>query len=117
MGDIGPFDVAYASHALEHVDDPLKALREFHRVLSDGGVLQIVVPDCEGVEESDKVLYVSAWGPITARHLLKGLDEPYMRHVTQFTATMLTKMMKEAGFTKVLPFRLRDYNLMVLGWK
>ena len=38
------FDVILCNHVLEHVPDDRKALREFHRVLSPGGLGMIQVP-------------------------------------------------------------------------
>lgn len=45
------FDVVYASHLLEHFPrtQVLPFLRECFRVLRDGGVLRIVVPDLEAI--------------------------------------------------------------------
>ena len=34
----------YFSHVLEHVDDPVGVLQEFHRILKPGGILVIKVP-------------------------------------------------------------------------
>lgn len=41
----GAFDVVTCKHTLEHVEDPLAALREVARVLAPGGVAFLVVPD------------------------------------------------------------------------
>ncbi len=38
------FDVIYCSHVLEHVPDDRKAMREFRRVLADGGWAILLVP-------------------------------------------------------------------------
>jgi SAM-dependent methyltransferase len=38
------FDFIYCSHVLEHVPDDLKAMREFRRVLADGGIAILLVP-------------------------------------------------------------------------
>ena len=39
------YDFVLSSHALEHVANPLKALAEWKRVLKDGGLLVLVLPD------------------------------------------------------------------------
>ena len=51
--DLGPipsqhYDLLASSHTLEHTANPLKALREWMRVLSADGVLLLVVPHKEG---------------------------------------------------------------------
>jgi SAM-dependent methyltransferase len=38
------FDVIYCSHVLEHVQNDLEAMREFHRVLKDDGFAILLVP-------------------------------------------------------------------------
>jgi SAM-dependent methyltransferase len=42
------YDVVLASHVLEHVADPLRALGSWRRVTRPGGVLLVVVPHREG---------------------------------------------------------------------
>ena len=39
------FDIITLKHTLEHVEDPLAALREVRRVLKPGGVAFVIVPD------------------------------------------------------------------------
>lgn len=39
------YDFVMASHVLEHIANPLRALQEFKRVLKPGGVVLILVPD------------------------------------------------------------------------
>lgn len=41
----GSMDIVTAKHTLEHVKEPLPALRELYRVLRPGGALLLVVPD------------------------------------------------------------------------
>lgn len=47
LGDIpsGYYDFVLASHSLEHVANPLRALSEWHRVLKPDGVLLLILPD------------------------------------------------------------------------
>ena len=92
LGDIGEFDHIWCSHVLEHLaaEDAQMALSEFHRVLKVGGTAIIVVPDTEGIEQNDEVLFVSPGGPITGNDIHFGKadlvkDNPYMRHAVQFT--------------------------------
>ena len=44
LGDIGPYDGVISSHVLEHLANPLGALREWRRVTRDGGFLFAVLP-------------------------------------------------------------------------
>lgn len=39
------YDFVLASHVLEHIANPLRALREWSRVLNTGGVMLVLVPD------------------------------------------------------------------------
>ena len=41
----GSFDFVLSSHCLEHLANPLAALREWHRVTREGGHLLLLVPD------------------------------------------------------------------------
>jgi ubiquinone/menaquinone biosynthesis C-methylase UbiE len=120
LGDIGPFDVVYCSHTLEHIyphEVPI-ALREFRRVLAEEGQLILFVPDLEGLVISDDVLFESFAGPITAFDLIYGhrkeLGESlYMAHHTGFTSKTLEAALREVGFSRVATKRLPDcHNLM-----
>lgn len=37
-------DAIYSSHCLEHLADPINAIREMHRILKVGGKIKIIVP-------------------------------------------------------------------------
>lgn len=41
----GSYDFLLASHVLEHIANPLRALHEWKRILTPGGFLVVVVPD------------------------------------------------------------------------
>jgi SAM-dependent methyltransferase len=44
----GTYDFVLASHVLEHIANPLRALQEWTRILIPGGVLLVIVPDKRG---------------------------------------------------------------------
>jgi SAM-dependent methyltransferase len=44
FGDLGTFDLIYASHVLEHVPDDLEALKNMAAHLADGGHIWLLVP-------------------------------------------------------------------------
>lgn len=124
MGDIGEFDHIYTSHTLEHLYqyDVQKALSEFKRVLKPGGDVIIFVPDVEGVECNNEVLYVSEAGSICGLDLYYGLtsyvqQSPYYAHHTAFMKKTLESQLVEAGFQKVTVKRMPDHNLMAVGFK
>lgn len=124
LPNIGPFDVIYTTHTLEHlppyaVDD---CLRGFLRVLKPGGAVIIFVPDLEGVSPTDDVLYVSPGGPVTGAHLFYGMtkwlkDHPYMAHRTGFIQKTLEAALSRTGFSKVQVRRMDSYNLFASATK
>lgn len=124
MGDVGPFDVVYCAHALEHLPPHQvgTALREFLRVLAPGGYALIFVPDLEDVRPTEDVLFTAPAGPITGLDLIYGfrskLEEmPFMSHRTGFTLATMTHALKAAGFSTVDVKRLDCFNLMAVGIK
>lgn len=122
MGDIGPFDAAYCSHALEHLPphDVARALSEFRRVLKPGAALIVVVPDLQGIEPTEAVVYESAAGPIAGLDMYYGLrsalaEYPHMAHRTGFVAATLAKALADAGLEQVGSQRLPHHNLLGTG--
>jgi hypothetical protein len=82
MGDVknASVNAIYSSHNIEHIfphEVPI-ALKEFHRVLTDDGMVVITCPDLQSVCEAvakDKLLdalYTSPAGPISAIDILYG---------------------------------------------
>lgn len=53
--------VINASHVLEHLKDPLKSMREIHRVLVDGGWAFIDVPSTDGRGAFQDPTHISYW--------------------------------------------------------
>jgi hypothetical protein len=124
MGEIGRYAVVYSCHSLEHLDaDGVKqALAEFLRVLDGGGVAIVIVPDLEGVSDTDEVLYDSPAGPITGADMIHGLrvavqSNPHMAHRSGFTSDSLAAAMTAAGFGAIQTARYPAYNLMAIGKK
>lgn len=62
------FDYLVAAHVLEHVDDPISALKTWLRVVKPGGHLLIAVPDKRFCGEEDRPL-------TTVEHLLRDHEE------------------------------------------
>jgi SAM-dependent methyltransferase len=124
MGDIGEFDVVLCQHALEHLypHEVTVALSEFKRVLKEGGIAFIVVPDLEDVRPTDEVILEAPIGPITGLDMIYGYrpvlkEKPYMAHKTGFVESTLKKALNEAGFDKVFTNRNGKYNLIGVGKK
>lgn len=121
LGALGPFDVVCCKHALEHLPrhEARQALREFHRVLDLNGFLFLVVPDIDGVEPTDEVLYVAPCGPITGHDLIYGYGKvasnPYMQHKTGFIRETLETDLRAAGFSHFDVRRTSGYNLLAIA--
>lgn len=115
--DIGLFNGVYTCHALEHLApyDVLPCLEGFRRVLKPDGAVIVIVPDLEGIEPTDEVVYTAIDGggnavPVTGLDMIYGhslylKDMPYMAHRCGFVSKMLEKVMYAAGFKKVVVSR------------
>lgn len=123
MGDIGGFDAVYTAHCLEHLyphEVPV-ALGEIRRVLRDGGYAMVIVPDLDGVQPTDDVVYESPCGPISGLDMYYGHsrlipDHPYMAHHCGFVADTLKRAMEASGFSSVST-RSSNRNLIAIGVK
>ena len=119
MGEIGTFDIILTSHVLEHLYDYQipKALSEFRRVLNNKGTIITCVPDLEGIEANDEILYRSMGGVnVTGMHMIYGMIElldimPHMAHHTGFTKERLEKLFEKEGFKNIVVNRV-PFNLI-----
>ena len=123
MSQIGPFDVVLAQHCLEHLalHDVNSALAEFARVLDRGGFAFIVVPDLQGIEATDDVMFFAPSGPVTGFDMIYGHSgltrtNPHMAHKSGFTAKTLERVMRPY-FQNVKVSRIKYHNLIGVGIK
>jgi SAM-dependent methyltransferase len=79
------FDAVTFWHVLEHLHDPLRELREAHRILKPGGLLIVGAPN---VASWQARLFGARW---------TALDVP--RHLYHFSPDSLRAMLERAGFT------------------
>jgi hypothetical protein len=124
LGDIGPFDITYSCHTLEHLypHQVLDALVQQFRVLRLGGVAISFVPDLEGVLATDDPIYTSVMGDT-----ISGLDmiygkasyiacNPHMAHHCGFTSKTLAEVFQAAGFVEVTTKRIAN-SILCTGRK
>jgi predicted SAM-dependent methyltransferase len=109
----GTVDLVYMCHILEHIkrDNLKKVLLEMKRVLKDGGVLRISVPDFDKLME---VYNASGKDIKTISHqLMGGQDNEYNIHYSVFNHQRLSELLKEVGFQKIVswtPDNCRYHN-------
>jgi SAM-dependent methyltransferase len=93
----GDFDLVLFVHVLEHLDDPLAALRRARELLIPGGYVVVALPNAESLERR---LFGWAWD---------GWDVP--RHVYHLGPAALCGLLERAGFDPG-PVRHEWYSLL-----
>ena len=123
-------DALYSSHNVEHLQphEVQPALREFARVLRNGGFVLVVVPDlqlaAQHVLEDDleTPVYQSPAGPVSSLDMIYGqaasigAGNLFMMHKMGFTAASLQRHLLAAGFERVTVQRTA-YALWAVGHK
>ena len=134
------FDVAKATHVLEHFDfaETASVLAEWLRILKPGGRVEICVPDLQVYAETiaegkiDVLAQGGIWGdqahPFWQQKPYGGYDETKTRwlkhsndhnhHKSGFTARFLIDLMKDIGFVNVTAERRLMYaEVHAVGYK
>jgi SAM-dependent methyltransferase len=88
------YDFLLASHVLEHVANPLRALKEFHRVVKQKGYALILVPN--RIHTFDHRRAVTSFAHLEA-DLAADTDESDMTHLDEILALHDLEMDKPAG--------------------
>jgi SAM-dependent methyltransferase len=88
------YDFLLASHILEHVANPLRALQEFHRVVKPNGSLLIAVPN--QLHSFDHRRPLTTFAHLEA-DLAGNTDESDMTHLDEILALHDLEMDKPAG--------------------
>ena len=98
----GTVDLVYMCHILEHIkgNDLKDVLLEMKRVLKDGGILRLSVPDFDKLID----VYKASGKDINriSRQLMGGQDSEYNIHFSVFNYQRLSELLKEVGFNKVV---------------
>ena len=81
------FDVIISSEVIEHINNPVEEMQQFHRLLRKGGVVYITTPNFNALE----------------RYLLKGDYEiiEYPEHLSYYTPTTINLLLTNSGFKKL----------------
>jgi SAM-dependent methyltransferase len=98
--DDGSFDSVIACHVIEHLANPIAALREFERVRRRGGRLVLVVPDRHRTFDSVRE-------PTTLAHLLndfrRGVTDVDVEHIDEFCEAIFSQ-------PPIHPDQVRDWH-------
>jgi SAM-dependent methyltransferase len=78
------FDLALASHLIEHLNDPASFVREAYRVLVPGGYFLVTTPNIAGFQ---------------ARLLRGGWRSAIFDHLYLFSTKTLSALLRQTGFT------------------
>lgn len=103
----GGFDYVYMDSVLEHVSDPVKYINEINRILADGGVLYLAVPNENALIFKFRNLVFKLSGNKVKSTSFQPFQHPY--HINGFTKKSLERLLHDSGFTVI---KYRNYA----GW-
>ncbi|MBF0516000.1 MAG: class I SAM-dependent methyltransferase [Nitrospirae bacterium] len=95
------FDVITLNHVLEHIPDPKELIQSCHRLLKNGGLMVVAVPNLDGIQ--------SRIGRKNWFHL----DVPY--HLYHFTGKGLASLLSALSFN-IVGKRHFDLEYSPFGW-
>lgn len=80
------FDIVISSEVIEHINNPIEEMGQFHRILRKGGLVYITTPNFNAIE----------------RYLLKGDYEiiEYPEHLSYYTPKTIDLLLRTSGFEK-----------------
>ena len=84
----GEFDVVYLMQVFEHLRDPHGFMKELARVLKNGGVLYLAVPNADSI-----------WGKVFGDNWVSGWFAPF--HLFHYNSAALAKLAAQHGFDVV----------------
>ncbi|WP_420263994.1 class I SAM-dependent methyltransferase [Candidatus Magnetominusculus dajiuhuensis] len=99
--DPASFDVITLNHVLEHIANPKELIQSCHRLLKDGGLLVVAVPNLDGIQ---------SWA---GRKNWFHLDVPY--HLHHFTDKGISSLLSAASFD-IVSKRHFDLEYSPFGW-
>ncbi len=112
--DDGSVDLLYASHVLEYfsLKQAPGVLQEWNRVLKEGGILKVCVPDFEALvkayQKSGDVMSIqgSLYATIDPPVILQG---KYVHHKAMYDFTLLKQLLEENGFCAVKHYNWQEF--------
>lgn len=84
----GTFDIVYLMQVFEHLRDPHKSLKELSRILKNGGVLYLALPNMDSI-----------WRKVFGANWVSGWFAPF--HLFLYTRETLANMAGQHGFDVV----------------
>jgi len=105
-------DLIYACHVLEHIShiETVKILKEWRRVLKNGGILRLSVPDFDKLLDIyflENRNIISIIGP-----LMGGQDNIYNYHKAVFNEKYLIELLKVVGFKNIRHWTPNEVHLI-----
>lgn len=97
------FDVVILNHVLEHLSDPTATLNEINRIMAEGGILAVGIPNAGSFEAKFFKKYWTAW------------ELP--RHLYHFTPETASSLLEKTGFEEQIIKFDNNPNIILSSFK